>query len=183
MSNPDNKTTTTTFESFNISLPLAIFYAIILFILFMNSPYIPFFSIILWIIFPIFTFLIGSVVNIINQYISCRSTDVGKAFLGAIPTMLSVLLSIVIGNISYCRIPITSVFAPLVLDQSVDVTSNVKNMNDIKKTVRTYCCPSKMTLSEIEDSYPQLKGISIGFYVIFGVLFGNVLGAGISSIC
>ena len=90
----------------------------------------------------------------------------------------------VCGNISYCRIPITSVFAPLLIGQQTDVISNNSiQPSDIKKAVRTYCCPSKMTLSEIENSYPQLKGISMGFYVLFGVLFGNVFGSGLASIC
>ncbi len=183
MSNPDNKTTTSTLETFGISIPLGIVYGLLLLFLFMNKDSVPFFNIVLWIIFPIFAFLISGVVNIINQYVTCKKVDAGKAFLGAVPSLISILIAMGVGSISYCRIPVTSVFAPLLLDKQVDVLSNNTNSNGIKKAVQTYCCPSKMTLSQVEELYPQLKGISMGFYVLFGVLFGNVFGTGFSSVC
>jgi hypothetical protein len=184
MVNPDNKTTTTSLETFGISIPLGIIYTIILIFLFMNKDSIPFFNLFLWVIFPIIAFSLSSVVNIINQYISCNKINTGKAFLGAIPSLISILIAMGFGNISYCRIPITSVFAPIFLNQQIDILSNNNiNSSDIKETVKKYCCPTKMTLSQVEEMYPQLKGISIGFYVLFGVLFGNVFGTGLSSIC
>ncbi len=183
-SNPDNKVTTTTFETFGIAIPLGIMYGILLTILFIYKDSIPLFSVVLWIIFPIIAYLISSTVNIINQYITCKTTDAGKAFLGGVPTLISILLAMVCGNISYCRIPITSVFAPLIINQDADILSNNSKQPSItEKSLRTYCCPNKMTLSEIENLYPQLKGISMGFYVLFGVLFGSVFGSGLSSIC
>lgn len=184
MSNPDNKTTTTTVETFGISVPLGFIYGLLLMFLFMNKDSIPFFNLVLWLGFPIIAFLIAAVVNIINQYVTCKSVDSGKAFLGAVPSLISIYIAMGFGSISYCRIPVTSVFAPLLLDKQVDVLSNDSiSPSGIKQAVRTYCCPSKMTLSQVEDAYPQLKGIAMGFYVLFGVLFGNVFGTGLSSVC
>ena len=83
--------------------------------------------------------------------------------------------------ISYCRIPIISVFAPLVLGNDINITGESNNQQaEVRKN---QCCGNKMTLSQVEEQYPQLKGVAIGFYVLFGVLFGNVFGTGISSIC
>ena len=184
MSNPDNKTTTSTLETFGISVPLGIVYGLLLMFLFMNKDSVPFFNIVLWIIFPVVAFLLSAVMNIINQYVSCKTTDAGKAFLGAVPSLISVIIAMGFGSISYCRIPVTSVFAPLLLNKQVDVLSNDNvSPSGIKQAVRTYCCPSKMTLTQVEELYPQLKGISMGFYVLFGVLFGNVFGTGLSSVC
>ncbi len=175
MPNPDNKITTSTMETFGISLPLGFVYGILLMILFMNKDSIPFFNAVLWIIFPVIVFLVGTVVNIINQYISCHTVHTGNALLGSIPSLISVLLAMGVGSISFCRIPVTSVFAPFLVGNNVNITSN--GQSDKK------CCPNTMSLSQVENSYPQLKGLAIGFYVIFGVLFGNVFGNGISSIC
>jgi hypothetical protein len=176
MPNPDNKITTSTIETFGISLPLGFVYAILLMILFMNKDNIPLFNGVLWIIFPIIVFLLGTVVNIINQYISCHTVHAGNALLGAIPSLISVLVAMGIGSISFCRIPAVTVFAPFLVGNNVNIISN--NGQSDKK-----CCPNTMSLSQVENSYPQLKGLAIGFYVIFGVLFGNVFGTGLSSIC
>jgi hypothetical protein len=180
MSNPDNELHTSTLSLFGTSLPLSILFFLILLTLYSYNDIVPYFNIIIWLIFPIIVYLVGAVVNIINQYISCKNINAGKAFLGSIPVLLSVLISMGIGSISYCRIPPTSAFAPLFYNQSIDVISNNSN---IQKKIGKYCCPEKDTLENIEKKYPMLKGISVGFYVIFGVLFGNVIGNGLSSIC
>ena len=184
MSNPDNKVTTSTVGTFGLSIPLGIFYGLLLFILFLNKSSIPHFNLFLWAVFPVVVYLMGFAVNIINQYVSCNTIDAGKAFLGSIPSTLSVIISMGFATFSYCRIPVTSVFAPFTMSQDVDVISNNSTTpGNIKRAVRTYCCPEKMTLAQVEDLYPQLTGISYAFYVFFGVLFGTVFGAGLSSIC
>ncbi len=184
MSNPDNKVTTSTTGTFGLSIPLGIFYGLLLFILFLNKQTIPSFNIFLWVVFPIIVYLMGFGVNILNQYVTCNTIDAGRAFLGSIPSTLSVIISMGFATFSYCRIPVTSVFAPFIMNQGVDVlANNSTEPGNVKRAARTYCCPEQVTLSQIEELYPQLKGISYAFYVFFGVLFGTVFGAGLSSIC
>jgi hypothetical protein len=90
---------------------------------------IQYFKLILWLGLPIFTFIIVAVVNIVSQYITCKTTNVGKAMLGALPSLGSILVGLGIASISYCRIPVTSVFAPLIIGQTVDVTKDKSTAN------------------------------------------------------
>jgi hypothetical protein len=183
MSNPDNEVHTSTLGLFGSSIPVALLYWLFLIALFSYKDSMSYFNIYLWLLFPIFAYLMGAVMNIINQYITCKTIHAGKAFLGAVPLLGSVLISMGIGSISYCRIPPTSAFAPLFYSQSMDVLPNDNNKSNIKSKVHKYCCPQKSTLEHIEKTFPMIKGISMGFYVLFGVLFGNVIGSGLSSIC
>lgn len=202
--NPDNEIKSSTLGLLGSSLPLALLYVLILMVLFSQSKNLPFFNIFFWIIFPITVYLIGSIMNIINQLIVCKKTNIGQAFLGGIPIVISVLVAMGIGIIDYCRIPVVSALAPLFYGNTVDVISNTNirksnksngsemgwYSNPIKKFISTKskmyggsCCQPTMSLEKIENDFPMIKGISIGFYVIFGVLFGNIFGNGISITC
>jgi hypothetical protein len=183
MSNPDIKISS--IDSLSVAFPVSILFVLLTVILFQLRDSIPYFKLILWLGFPIFTFLIVAVINIVSQYISCRNTNTGKAFLGALPSLGSIILGLGIASISYCRIPITTVFTPLIIGQSVDINKNNsnKNTNSLKNTNSKECCIPKLTLEFVESKYPILTGISYGFYVMFSILFGIVIGTGISTIC
>lgn len=183
MSNPDIKVPSV--DSLSIAFPVSILFVLVLVFVFQLKDSISHFKLLLWLGFPIFTFLIVSVVNIISQYITCRTTNAGKAFLGALPSLGSVLIGLGIASIPYCRIPVATVFAPLIIGQTIDVTrdKSTANINSLKNSNSKECCIPKLTLESIEYKYPIISGLSYGFYVMFSVLFGIVIGTGLSTIC
>jgi hypothetical protein len=63
--------------------------------------------------FPILIYLLASIINILAQQLSSKSINVGKAFLGGLPTLGTIYLSLLLSYISYVRIPIASAIAPL----------------------------------------------------------------------
>lgn len=183
MSNPDIKVPTT--DSLTVAFPIAILFLLITLVIFQVRESLPLFKYVLWIGFPIITVIIVATVNAITQYITCKTTNIGKALLGALPSVGTVLLGLGISSISYCRIPVASVFAPLMIGQTVDVTKDKSNanINSLKNNNSKECCIPKLTLESIESKYPLIEGVSYGFYMMFAVLFGMVIGTGISTIC
>jgi hypothetical protein len=183
MSNPDIKVPTV--DSLSIAFPVSILFVLVTIFMFQLKDSIQYFKLILWLGLPIFTLIIISVVNIVSQYITCKTTNVGKALLGALPSLGSILIGLGIASISYCRIPVTSVFAPLIIGQTIDVTKDksTANINSLKNTNSKECCIPKLTLEAIESKFPLITGISYGFYVMFSILFGVVIGTGLSTIC
>jgi hypothetical protein len=183
MSNPDIKSPTT--DSLTTAFPVAILFFLITLIIFQFKESIHPFKYILWIGFPIITLIIVAITNTVSQYISCKTVNFGKALLGSLPSVGAILIGLGISSISYCRIPIASVFAPLIVGQTIDVTQNknTTTINSLKNSNSKECCISKLSLETIENNYPLIEGISYGFYILFSALFGVVIGTGISTIC
>jgi len=188
MSNPDIKTPT--FDSLTTALPVAIFLFLITITLFQFKSSILYFNYILWIGFPIITVIIVGITNIINQYIACKTVNVGKALLGALPSMGTVLVGLLVSYTSYCRIPIASVFTPLLIGEYTDIVKGGGGgggggyKNSLKNSNSKECCTQNMmSLESVESRYPLIEGISYGFYMFFSILFGVVMGTGLSTIC
>lgn len=183
MSNPDIKVPTT--DSLTVAFPVAILFFLITLTIFQFKESLQPFKYILWISFPIITVIIVAATNAITQYVTCKTVNMGKALLGSLPSVGTVLLGLGISSISYCRIPVASVFAPLMIGQTIDVTKdkNTTNINSLKNTNSKECCIPKLSLESIENKYPLIEGISYGFYMIFSILFGVVIGTGMSTIC
>ncbi len=182
MSNPDMKVSTV--DSLTSGIPIAILFLIVTILLFQFRDTIRSFKLILWLGLPILSLVIISGVNMILQYVSCKTTNAGKALLGALPSIGAMLAALGISSISYCRIPIASVFAPLFIGKTVDISkdkSSVSNINSLKNSKE--CCIPKITLEFIEGQVPIIQGISYSFYIMFAVLFSMVLGTSISAIC
>lgn len=182
MSNPDIKFSSV--DSLTAGIPIAILFFLITILIFQFRDSLPLFKLVLWLGFPLLSLVIISVVNIILQYISCNNTNIGKAILGALPSIGAILVAIGISSITYCRIPIASVFTPLIVGQTIDISkekSTVSNINSLKGSKE--CCIPKLTLESIENRYPIINGISYGFYIGFSILFSIVLGTSISTIC
>jgi hypothetical protein len=182
MSNPDMKVSTV--DSLTSGIPIAILFLIITILLFKFRDILPSFKLILWLGLPLFSLVIISVVNIILQYVSCKTTNVGRAILGALPSIGAMLVALGVSSISYCRIPIVTVFSPLFIGKTVNVSndkSTVSNINSLKNSKE--CCIPKLTLEFIEGQFPMIQGISYSFYIMFAILFSMVLGTGISTIC
>lgn len=183
MANPG--TPSTNVDSLFMAFPVAILFFLITTVLFQFRDSFTSFNLVLWLTLPILTFIIIAIVNVISQYISCKKTNIGKAILGALPSLVAILVGLGISSISVCRIPITTVLAQLMIGKSVDVTKNksMTTINSLKNSNSKECCVSKLTLEAIENQYPLIAGISYGFYVMFSILFGVVIGTGVSSIC
>jgi hypothetical protein len=182
MANPD--TSGPSVDSLLTAFPVAILFFLITTVLFQFRDSFTSFKLVLWLTLPILALIITAAVNVTSQYVACRKTDVGKAILGAIPSIGAVLIALGVTSISYCRIPVASVFALLAIGQTVDITQNkstVSNINSLKNSKE--CCLPKLTLESIENRYPIVQGISYGFYIMFSILFGMVIGNGLSSIC
>ena len=182
MSNPDMKVST--IDSLTSGIPIAILFIIVTILLFKFRDIIPSFNLVLWLGLPLFSLVVISAVNIILQYVSCKTTNIGRAILGALPSIGIIIAALGLSSISYCRIPITSVFAPLFIGKTVDVSNNkltISNNNFLKNSKE--CCVPKITLEYIEAQFPMIQGISYSFYIMFATLFSMVLGTGISAIC
>jgi hypothetical protein len=183
MANPDS-------ASFNVdslaaAFPTAIIFLVVILFLFQLRNLIPWFKWIIWLGIPLITVIIGGCVNLASQYIVCKTTDAGKALLGSLPLLASVIVALLVSSISYCRIPVASVFSPLVVGKSIDVTTNTSttNVNSLKNSKSKECCTPKLSLESIESRYPIIAGLAYGFYVMFGVLFGMVIGNSIATVC
>jgi hypothetical protein len=183
MSNPDTQSSVT--DSLVTALPVSVFFLLITLFLFQIKDSIPSFNLVLWIAFPIVAFFITALANIITQYINCKKVDVGKAMLGALPSLGTIFVGLGVASISYCRIPVASVFAPMIIGQDVDITKNKSNMNvnSLKNTNSKECCTPKLTLENVESKFPIISGFSYGFYVLFASMFGMIIGNGFSAIC
>ena len=183
MANPDD--TSTQMDSLIVGFPAAIFLLLITMFIFQIRDSIPYFNILIWVSLPIFAIIISCAVNFVSQYISCKKVDAGKAILGSLPSGLAVLIGLGISSISYCRIPVASVFTPLIVGKSINVVKNnsTTNINSLKNSNSKECCTPRLTLENIENKYPLISGISYGFYLMFSMLFGMVIGNGIATIC
>lgn len=181
MSNPDTKTPS--LDSLYIAIPFAILFLSIIVIYFYrrNSA-----GIFFWLIISLSATVITLPTNLISQFTTCGNININNALLGTLPTFGIVLIGLGLSSISYCRIPIVSLFAPLFMRKTVDVvtsTDSSMSVNNIKKQDTKECCIPKLSLMKIEYEHPALKGLSYGFYVFFSMLFGIVIGSGISREC
>jgi hypothetical protein len=53
----------------------------------------------------------------------------------------------------------------------------------VVKPPATSCCAPSPSLKEVERAYPSIMAASYGFYTFFAMMFGVVIGSGISSEC
>jgi hypothetical protein len=174
MANPDG-----TEASSNMAgiMTLGFFIAILVIILF-NYQDLPFFSGILYGILPIVIYLLMSFVI----YISKTGETMGSAFVSGLPTIGTTYIALLISYISYFRIPIASVFAPLFLDSSANIVHQplpVQKGGSKKQKGGSSCCSPTYSLEGVELQFPSVKGISYGFYLFFAICFGGVSGLGI----
>jgi len=117
-------------------------------------------------IVPLVGYLLSALIQTQSQYQMCPSLH-GKTILyGALPTVFTTLIGIGIASISFCRIPIASVVAPWVIAPPASA-----------------CCAPSPSLKEVEKAHPSIMAASYGFYTFFAMMFGVVIGSGVSSEC
>jgi hypothetical protein len=185
-SNPDK--TGFNVDSFTVSIPVGITFLLLSIALFQLKNSIYGFNLIFWIGIPILAFIISFAVNLSTQYASCKTINAGKASLGSIPSFISVIIGLIISSFTFCRIPIASVFTPLLMDTSIDIVTNKgnkqkSNTNTLKSLNSKECCIPKITLETVENNFPLVAGLSHGFYLMFSMFFGVVIGNSIANIC
>jgi len=170
MSNPDTPTSASSgsvsINALSVAVPAAASIFVLTLILFYNKDSLPFFTAILWIGVPLIAFLVAAGMNLASQYMYCKTTQSGKAFLGAIPSILAVLVGLAISSVSYCRIPVASLAVPFYVSES-----------------KSKGCEPLPSLESIEAKAPMVSGLSYGFYLFFSMLFGIVLGSGTAVVC
>ena len=106
----------------------------------------------------------------------------GSAFVSGLPTIGTTYIALLISYISYFRIPIASVFAPLFLNSSANIVRQPAQKGGAKKQKGgASCCSPTYSLEGVELQFPSVKGISYGFYLFFAVCFGGISGLGVNS--
>ena len=113
MANPD---TTQVSSNMGGIMTLGFFIGILVIILF-NYQDKSYFNGILYALIPILAYILMSIVI----YISKTGTPMGKAFLGGLPTIGTTYVALLLCYISYVRLPVASVIAPLFLRANANI--------------------------------------------------------------
>lgn len=153
-----------------VAFPAGCIIFIITLFLFYGRDSIPSFNAVLWVGLPVIAFLIASGMNMTSQYMFCKNTDSGKAFMGAIPALVAVFIGLGIASIPFCRIPVASIIVPFYQSES-----NAKNSSN--------CCKPPPSLESMEAKAPMVSGLAYGFYLFFSMLFGIVIGSETAIVC
>jgi len=153
-----------TVNSFAISIPIGIFIFVLIMALFQYKDILSntYFILMLWIGYPLLLFIFTFVVNM-----SKEDSTIESSIIGSLPSVLFIFIAFIISSISVCRIPIASVFTPLFI-------------KDTEKSKG--CCNNKLSLSDVENKYSVIKGMSYGFYAMFATFFGIIIGNSYSTI-
>ena len=93
---------------------------------------------------------------------SCRSVAIGRGFLAALATVLSSYVSMGLSHIAILRVPIGSIFSSYFATRQELIESS---------------------LEMIEQKHPVLMGISVAYYMFWGIMFGQVITTGLSAGC
>lgn len=167
MANPDS---TEVSSNMGGIMTLGLFIGIIVIILF-NFQDKSYFNGILYGLIPIIIYILMSIVI----YISKTGTPMGKAFLGGLPTIGTTYFALLLCYISYVRLPVASVIAPLFLRTNANIIrkpvekSQNSTENPQKGGSRRQkggdCCSPTYSLEGIEAQFPSIKGISYAFYL------------------
>ena len=119
MSNPDSTVTS------NLSAIVTLGGLVVILIIFLfNFQEKSYFNYLLYGGLPIIIYLLSSIINILSQQLSSKPINVGKAFLGGLPSLGTTYIALLVSYISYFRIPIASVVTPLFLDTSVNCVAS-----------------------------------------------------------
>jgi hypothetical protein len=126
-----------------------------------TSLYIALFTIV-----PLVGFLLSALIHTQSQLMMCPSLHAKTILYGGLPTVVTSLVGMGIASIPFCRIPVASVVAPWVTTPPA-----------------SSCCAPSPSLKDVEKAHPSIMAASYGFYTFFAMMFGVVIGSGISSAC
>lgn len=158
MPDPDKPSTSTTFV-YGSTIAIGILAALVVIMLYsyqkeISAGFIPF-NLIIWIILPLLFAIFAFGLNSLGQFIACNRVNLKNSGLSVLPVLGFLYGALLVSHISYMRAPIASLFVQL----------------------------PNVTLLDAERARPVIKGISIGYYVFFGILFGQIFSSGLSQAC
>lgn len=125
---------------------------------------------------PIIAYVIGFLLNLAIQ-LPCGTVDVGKAALGALPTLGCTMVALLISWITVFRVIVSSVTAPMFIGDLEDISAKRQSGG------RRMRGGTRAVLEDVEKENPMIKGMSYGFYLFFAMLYGGAMGSSIASIC
>jgi hypothetical protein len=169
-------------DSMTLMGPVAILFFVLTLFLFRTWGSDVSLSPILWIGLPFAAFVVIFFVNLASQQVSCQRIHAGEALKGSAISAACVLLGIGVASISYCRIPVASVFAPLIAGEDLNVVQN-KGVANARNGATKRCCTPRVSLEYVEKAFPDIAGCDYGFYVMFATMFGFVIGNSKATIC
>jgi hypothetical protein len=170
MSNPDTP------SSLTYAIPTSIIVCITVVMIFMLASTNSYINLIIYLGIPLIVYILIVIVNLLSQFISCNTVDIGKAFYYGLPGIGLTWLGLFISYFSWCRTPVASIFAPLFVSSNQPA---VKNSGANSKN----SCGSHRTLEYVESVAPVIKGLGYGFYLLFMTIFGVIIGNGFSAVC
>jgi len=103
------------------------------------------------------------------QYMQCKTFSIKKLGYGTLVSVFVGSLGLVIASIPMCRIPVASVFAPI-------LPININHKCPVIANQPASCCDKQMVLSDVECKQPFVMAVSYCFYMIFAMLFGIISG-------
>ena len=142
MSNPD-----TTGTNIGGITTLGGFVVILIIILF-NYHHTSYFNALLYAGLPIIIYLLMFVV----LYISKKNTNIKTAFLSAVPTIGTTYLALFISYISFFRIPVASVFAPIFIGSTANIVSQPTSEKSTTSIPNSFIAPSAPLPPTIRDT-------------------------------
>jgi len=154
-SNPDKLSGTTT--TLNITLAVLSALIVILFFYIFGGPHMSIVGVtLLWLVIPIGLTMLSMAMNAVNELIRCGSVNMLTHLKVSWVTLVIVYIVLGITSISYIRAPVTSLFSGFFPDP---------------------------TVLGIEAKVPTVRGVAVGYYMLFGVLLAQVITSGYGSIC
>jgi hypothetical protein len=124
-----------------------------------------------WVIYPVIMYILSVCVFLIGNTIYCKGpVNVGRAFISSLSTYISIIGFMILSSFSFLRIPIASVLGRL------EIPTNAMKQAD----KQLY---SSQGILALEYLFPRLKGLSVGFYMFFAIMFGQVITSSLSQTC
>ena len=124
-----------------------------------------------WVIYPVIMYILSVCVFLIGNTIYCKGpVNVGRAFISSLSTYISIIGFMILSSFSFLRIPIASVLGRL------EIPTNAMKQAD----KQLY---SSQGILALENLFPRLKGLSVGFYMFFAIMFGQVITSSLSQTC
>jgi hypothetical protein len=138
------------------TVALSIMIVIGIIVIYMFQQFIgSYFMTVIWGAVPLLTLIIGMSINMIGQKITCNAVNPANAIKGALPVVGLLYAGLGLGQISYFRAPVASLFAQI---------PNVSVLN-------------------VEAKYPYIKGAGVAYWAFWSVMLGQVIGSGMATIC
>jgi hypothetical protein len=110
----------------------------------------------LWLVIPMGITMLSIAMNAVNELIRCGSVNMITHLKVSWVTLVIVYVVLGITSISYIRAPVTSLFSGFFPDP---------------------------TVLGVEAKAPVVRGVAVGYYMLFGVLLAQVITSGYGSIC